>query len=111
MIYCISFIVTGEGLPACFENGECTESLLLKYQHEIYSKEGCLDMCQQTSECEYFTYYEDDSSCLAFANCVTFSTDTCSDCYSGYKSCEGRSKSCSIYMPVVVHYQFIHCSI
>ncbi len=76
--------------PGCFEEGECTESLMLDFTMGIENVQACLELCQVDSECEYFTYYkDDDETCMTFANCETFSTDSCNNCYSGSSTCEG----------------------
>ncbi len=66
------------------------DSLLLDFLPDVQSVEDCLDICQDNDECEYFTYYAYDYTCLTFANCETFSTDSCSECFSGSRECEGR---------------------
>ncbi len=76
--------------PGCFEEGECTESLLLDQVDGVEDEQVCLDLCQENNDCEYFTYYADDGTCMILANCENFSTDTCSNCYSGGKNCEGK---------------------
>ncbi len=65
------------------------DSLMLDFLHEVDDAQTCLELCQQDDDCEYFTFYEEDSSCLTLVNCVTFSTDSCQHCYSGEKTCEG----------------------
>ncbi len=61
--------------------------------HEVEDVDACLELCKVEKDCEYFTFFEVDNSCLMLANCVTFSTDTCTDCYSGDRNCEGN---CSV---------------
>ncbi len=85
------YAILGQSAPECFEEGECTDSLILDVWHDIENSETCLETCQESVDCNYFTFYEEDNSCLSFANCVTFSTDTCTDCYSGDRSCIGET--------------------
>ncbi len=81
-------------MPECFEHGECLDSWLLDFTYEANNTQMCLTECQGDANCEFFTFYEEDKSCLTFANCQAFSTDTCVDCYTGDRACEGN-----IYRP------------
>ncbi len=65
------------------------DSLIAELLHEVESAEDCLDFCQSNSDCEFFTFYGVDHSCLNLVNCVNFASDTCSECYSGDRNCEG----------------------
>ncbi len=67
-------------------------SLLVDMFHDVDDAQNCLEMCQQSGDCEYFTFYEEDHSCLTFVNCLTFSTNSCTNCFSGESSCEGMSR-------------------
>ncbi len=80
----------GQKLPQCFEEGECTQSLFLgDYPSE--DAQTCLELCQYYLECEYFTWYGDEEKCVVFANCDVFSNNTCSNCLSGARTCEGKA--------------------
>ena len=47
----------------------------------------CLEACQETEGCDYFTYYRTRGDCVMFANCVALSSNSCGDCVSGNSSC------------------------
>ncbi len=66
------------------------DSLMLDFLHDVDDAQACLEMCQQDDDCQYFTFYEDDNSCLTLINCVTFSIDSCHHCYSGARTCDGK---------------------
>ncbi len=78
----------GQKLPQCFEEGECTQSLFVG-EYPAEDAQTCLELCRENTDCEYFTYYGDESQCVNFGNCVVFSDDTCSNCVSGASTCEG----------------------
>ncbi len=76
--------------PSCFEPGECMNSLYLGSlsTHDI---QECLDFCQDdTPDCAYFTFFEENGICDAFANCDQFDSLTCQYCYSGASDCDGE---------------------
>ncbi len=74
--------------PTCYQAGECTQSLLTG-EWESNNVQDCLSECQNDADCLYFTFYEDFSLCVGFANCVVFDEDSCVNCYSGQSICEG----------------------
>ena len=49
--------------------------------------QGCLERCQMTLGCNFFTHFGNDKNCVMFDNCVEFETDTCEDCLSGNFTC------------------------
>ncbi len=57
--------------------------------------QGCLDLCRDNSgDCLFFTYYEEEELCRQFANCDGFSEGRCGDeedgeCFTGSADCEG----------------------
>jgi len=73
----------------CFSKGECTVSLSVA-SWTVASAQECLELCREEELCNYFTFKEDGFSCEGFANCINFSKDTCRDCFSGGKVCEGK---------------------
>ena len=56
--------------------------------------QGCLDLCRDNSgDCLFFTYYEEEELCRQFANCDGFAEGRCGDedgeCFTGSADCEG----------------------
>ena len=47
----------------------------------------CLLTCQESENCQYFTFYSTEGICLMDATCPEVSTDGCSDCVVGEASC------------------------
>ena len=69
----------------CNKKGECLGDGLLTIKFPKDYKD-CQNICQNTTNCVWFTYYEDGSSCDLFEECKEFSTN-CSKCMSGEVSC------------------------
>ncbi len=90
LVYTILFCNKGQ---ECFEEGKCMDSLMLDLLHNVEDLQDCLDACQGDPGCEYFTFFEEENSCLMLANCLHFSVDSCNDCYSGSSTCEGTGAS------------------
>ncbi len=58
-----------------------------------YSKDVLTRMTNSKTSFQYFTYFEEQESCLAFANCEDFSQGTCAGqeaCFSGSRDCGGE---------------------
>ncbi len=58
-----------------------------------YSKDVLTRMTNSKTSFQYFTYFEEQESCLAFANCEDFSEGTCvgqEACFSGSRDCGGE---------------------
>ncbi len=53
------------------------------------SIEECRNLCQAQTDCEYFTWFENDNDCLLFSDC-DFNATMCDNCYTG-------SVNCSVY--------------
>ena len=70
----------------CFVEGECVDSLFLDFS-ETEDAQGCLEFCQNSLNCNHFTYYSDSNGCFSFLNCNALSESTCDDCLSGESSC------------------------
>ena len=50
----------------------------------------CLDLCQSTDGCEWFSYHTDDSACILTTECQ-FVDETCiGTCFYGDKACEPK---------------------
>jgi len=56
-----------------------------RYLHLRWCSE---QLCQKTSECQWFTFNEAQSRCLLFADCPSLD-ETCADCLSGESTCKG----------------------
>ena len=75
--------------PDCFQPGECLMSPYLDDEGTSDLQE-CLDLCRETDFCSYWTVYQDENLCFLFQDCIEYGVDTCEDCYSGPKECEGE---------------------
>jgi len=51
-----------------------------------------MNLCRTIEECNYFTYFSDNGACHGYANCQDFSTETCDDCVTGTRDCEGKKE-------------------
>lgn len=91
-----SYSVTGQSDIGCFVSGECRNAYTLGLTSSD-SSTGCLEYCQGTAECRYFTQYQDDKVCFAFRDCPAFAVGTCADCISGESGCSsGGQGECGI---------------
>lgn len=70
----------------CLVPGECQQSLYIGIAVASNPAE-CLDFCQETPDCNYFTHYSDEGGCFAWSYCQQFSSDACTDCVSGDAIC------------------------
>ncbi len=73
--------------------------------------QGCLDLCRDNSDdCLFFTYYEEEELCRQFANCDGFSEGRCGDedgeCFTGSADCEGDDAMASKISGYFVNEQF-----
>jgi len=53
----------------------------------------CLLKCEEALDCEFFNYSVDGgekNSCDGLANCEMYSSDSCTDCNVGKRSCKGK---------------------
>jgi len=73
----------------CFSSGECKNSKLID-EWDATSIEECLLKCQDSSSCNYMTFFEDVSLCEGYENCIELSTNFCDNCFSAAKSCESK---------------------
>lgn len=80
-------VILAQSSIGCFVSGECRESLVVDSMVNSASPEDCLEFCDQTVDCNHFSHYDDANVCFAFANCVSFSNTSCSDCISGDAGC------------------------
>ena len=77
----------GQTSIGCNMDGECKGSLYM----DVSSQEtvgDCLEQCQATIGCQYWTYYRESKGCLGFVNCDHLTAEDCTDCVSGDKGCE-----------------------
>ena len=73
-----------------FLAGQCL-GVHLHFEEKIISQEGCLKACQDVSECEWFTFFKDQSICELLADCQAVD-GSCPTCVSGQTSCEMKPK-------------------
>ncbi len=87
-IVCILFMqcVISQDTIGCFVEGECFQSLYID-EEATEDEFECLEFCQETDDCLYFTYFANSRACVALANCDVFDQN-CDDCISGERSCE-----------------------
>ena len=74
----------------CFEPLECLSGILVGLSIQD-QPEGCLEYCRSIPDCQYFTHYGDDDTCMAYSNCPDTSSD-CTDCVSGNSFCANFPK-------------------
>ena len=65
----------------CLVLGQCHDNYNVGISEQL-TAQGCLDYCNATLECNYFTHYSSDNVCFALNTCGTFVED-CTDCVSG----------------------------
>ena len=71
----------------CLTPGECLDSLILETA-EITTPRKCLYHCQETTGCEWFTFYPDTKTCVVLSDCLRLNqTSYCPDCVSGEEEC------------------------
>jgi hypothetical protein len=73
--------VSGQDEIGCFKQLECLSANLVGLSLED-QPDGCLEYCRSIPDCQYFTHYGDDDTCMAFSDCPETSSD-CTDCISG----------------------------
>ena len=71
--------------PVCFVDGECEG--VVDHVEVAPSAEACLDLCNSTFGCRWFTFYGDESECNLFESCPTLDELACYDCISGERRC------------------------
>ncbi len=70
--------------PTCRVKGECLG--IVDHVEEVQSVEDCLQRCNSTFGCAWFTYYVTASECLLFKNCPSID-ESREDCISGERRC------------------------
>ena len=75
----------------CFFLGSCIGVCLLV--EVTPTAQECLQLCNSTLGCRWFTYYQSVSECVLFRNCPTVDNNSCEDCISGERRCIYASTS------------------
>ncbi len=80
--------VSGQSNVAnCSLAGQCLESIFIT-EDARESAQECLENCQDTGPCHWFTYKPANSLCQLFETCESISDDNCPDCITGQKECD-----------------------
>jgi len=72
------------GCGDCYEQGTCQGTVVAVDLADSLC--DCVDMCKNTTDCEYMTYTQSNMICTMTRDCQTIST-TCADCLTGPKEC------------------------
>ncbi|TRY70202.1 hypothetical protein TCAL_09641 [Tigriopus californicus] len=80
------FVGLSHGELQCFIPGECLDSLIVDISPSNNSRE-CLQKCQNTRGCEWFTYYNQTKLCASLTTCLNLNATHCTDCISGEDEC------------------------
>ena len=82
------------GCGDCYEQGTCQGTVVAVDLADSLC--DCVDMCTNTTNCEYMTYTQSNMICTMTRDCQTIST-TCADCLTGPKECppDTGKTSCS----------------
>ena len=76
----------------CFVPLECTESVAVGLSVQDSPKD-CFGFCQEVADCNFFTHYDTDNTCIAYANCNQVN-ENCTDCISGNSNISQVSICC-----------------
>jgi hypothetical protein len=101
----IGFLVPGKRNDLqCFISGECSNGQELD---NLSSKNEfqCLESCQQTANCTWFSFHPDSSTCNLLSSCKTIEDATCLNCISGERECD-NPKSVS-FVPGIVNFLYV----
>merc|ERR1712027_258388 len=71
----------------CFDLGQCKNSIALGAT-TADSTNQCLQLCKETTGCEYLTFDHTNGACLLYTECTSLGIDECEQCLSGPVSCE-----------------------
>ena len=96
MILKVSFLIIfaiGSDSLTCYEEGQCQGTLLNAQVKHTYNE--CLDFCQNTSECQWFTFFDDTENCILQLDCP-FIDKSCQFCHVGQTSCPEREAHCQL---------------
>ncbi len=75
-------LTTGE--PICWAEGECMG--IVDFFDEQATANDCLQLCNSTLGCRWFTFYSPSSECLLYQTCLSIDA-SCKDCISGERRC------------------------
>jgi len=70
----------------CFDLGQCKNSIALGAT-TADSTNQCLQLCKETSGCEYLTFDHTNGACLLYTECTSLGTEECEQCLSGPVNC------------------------
>ena len=89
LLIVLSYVVKSFG-QNCWIEGECTGSAMKSVNKK--DRRDCLEECQQTGGCEWFTWYNDGFCALFDKNCTSSIDTSCSGfwCQSGERDCSGK---------------------
>ncbi len=73
---------TGESM--CWVQGECKG--IVDFFEEQATTNDCLQLCNSTLGCRWFTFYSPSSNCLLYQTCLSIN-ESCGDCISGERRC------------------------
>ncbi len=68
----------------CLIQGNCNGKII--HSEEIQTAKECLQLCDSTHGCRWFTFYTLVPVCVLFENCPTID-ESCEDCISGERRC------------------------
>ncbi len=75
------------GQDVCHVQGECQEGYQLQ-SLGASSYFDCQSKCQDTDDCNYFTFYDSNDFCKLLYNCTSVDASLCPQCFTGEKDCE-----------------------
>ncbi|TRY79456.1 hypothetical protein TCAL_09787 [Tigriopus californicus] len=89
-LFCIARVtlalISSPGIQ-CFVPGECLDSQILDARPTDTSR-ACLNLCQNLTGCEWFTWYTDSKVCTSLSGCLSLTEEKCgSNCISGEQEC------------------------
>jgi len=76
--------------PACFVTGECDG--IVHHTQPSASAEDCLQICNSTVSCRWFTFEATASECILLETCPTID-ESCETCISGERRCISTTSS------------------
>ena len=79
-----TFITSSVECTACHGHGECLGHVVDEVI--LGAEESCLEVCQSTDTCSWFTFFADLQICLLMTDCPRLDTE-CSNCYSSQREC------------------------
>ena len=60
---------------------------MIHFVENVTSQEICLEICQETEGCKWFTYASSYYGCQLMADCETLD-ESCKECLSGEVTCD-----------------------